>query len=122
MSEIKYLLDEHVNPRLRKAIKRSAPDIVVWRVGDPSAPPLSAPDQEILIWCEERGFSLVTNNRESMPVHLRYHLAAGRHTPGIFTLNPNMTIGETAEELVLIWGASEAEEYVDQLNYLPLSF
>jgi len=29
MSEIKYLLDEHVNPRLRKAIKRLAPDIVV---------------------------------------------------------------------------------------------
>ncbi|MCI0523631.1 MAG: DUF5615 family PIN-like protein [Acidobacteria bacterium] len=121
MSEIKYLLDEHVNPRLRKALKRSAPDIVVWRVGDPGAPQLSAPDPEILLWCEERGFSLVTNNRESMPVHLQKHLAEGRHVPGIFTLNPNLTIGETAEELVLIWGASEAEEYADQLNYLPLS-
>jgi hypothetical protein len=38
MSEIKYLLDEHVNPRLRKALKRSAPDIVVWRLGDPGPP------------------------------------------------------------------------------------
>ncbi|MGH9754337.1 MAG: DUF5615 family PIN-like protein [Blastocatellia bacterium] len=122
MSEIKYLLDEHVNPRLRKALKRSAADMMVWRVGDPSAPALSTPDQEILLWCEERRFSLVTNNRESMPVHLREHLAAGRHVPGIFTLNPNMTMGETADELVLIWGASEAEEYADQLNYLPLSF
>lgn len=54
-------------------------------------------------------------------VHLREHLAAGRRAPGIFTLNPNMTLGETADELVLIWGASEAEEYMDQLNYLPLS-
>ncbi len=121
MSEIKYLLDEHVNPRLRKALKQLAPDIVVWRVGDPITPPLSTPDQEILLWCEERGFSLVTNNRESMPVHLREHLDAGRHVPGIFTLYPNMTLGETADELVLIWGASEAEEYIDQLSYLPLS-
>jgi hypothetical protein len=56
-----------------------------------------------------------------MPVHLQEHLAIGRHAPGIFTLNPNLTLGETAEELVLIWGASEAEEYVDRLNYLPLS-
>jgi hypothetical protein len=56
-----------------------------------------------------------------MPVNLQDHLDAGHHVPGIFTLNPNMTIGETAEELVLIWGASEAEEYIDQLNYLPLS-
>jgi Domain of unknown function (DUF5615) len=100
MSEIKYLLDEHVNPRLRKALKRLAPDIVVWRIGDPITPLLSTPDQEILLWCEERGFSLVTNNRESMPVHLREHLAAGRHVPGIFTLNPDMTLGEMADELV----------------------
>lgn len=121
MSEIKYLLDEHVNPRLRKALKRSAPDIVVWRIGDPVAPALSTPDQEILLWCEDHGFSLVTNNRDSMPVHLREHLAVGRHVPGIFTLNPNMTIGETAAELVLIRGASEAEEYQDQLYYLPVS-
>ena len=56
-----------------------------------------------------------------MPVHLQDHLDAGHHAPGIFALNPNMTIGETAEELVLIWGASEAEEYIDQINYLPLS-
>jgi hypothetical protein len=121
MSEIKYLLDEHVNPRLRKALKRAAPDLVVWRIGDPSAPQLSTLDPEILLWCEQHQFSLVTNNRDSMPVHLQDHLAAGRHVPGIFTLNPKMTIGETAAELVLIWGASEAEEYLDQLNYLPLS-
>src|SRR5262245_34920253 len=122
MSEIKYLLDEHVNPRLRKALKRLSPDIVVWRVGDPGAPRLGTSDQEILLWCEEYDFSLVTNNRESMPVHLREHLDAGRHAPGIFTLNRNMTIVETVEELLLIWRASEAEEYADQLLYLPLSY
>jgi hypothetical protein len=121
MSEIKYLLDEHVNPRLRKALKRLSPDIVVWRVGDPGAPSLGTLDPEILLWCEDHGFSLVTNNRESMPVHLREHLAAGRRAPGILTLNSNMTLSETANELVLIWGASDAEEYIDQLNYLPLS-
>ncbi len=32
-----------------------------------------------------------------------------------------MSIGETIEELLLIWGASEADEYQDQLVYLPLS-
>jgi hypothetical protein len=122
MSEIKYLLDEHVNPRLRKALKRLASDIVVWRVGDPGAPRLGTTDQKILLWCEKYCFSLVTNNRESMPIHLQEHLAAERHVPGIFTLNRNMTLVETADELILIWGASEAEEYIDQLYYLPLSY
>src|SRR5262245_22736343 len=122
MSEIKYLLDEHVNPRLRKVLKRLASEIVVWRIGDPGAPRLGTPDPEILIWCEKYGFSLVTNNRESMPIHLHENLSAGRHVPGIFTLNRNMTLADTAEELVLIYGASEAEEYIDQLHYLPLSY
>ena len=56
-----------------------------------------------------------------MPVHLRDHLAAGQHVSGIFILNPQMTLGETADELILIWGASRAEEYFDQLRYLPIS-
>lgn len=56
-----------------------------------------------------------------MPMHLRNHFAAGRHVPGIFTLNPEMSVGETAEELLLLWSAAESEEYVDHLNYLPVS-
>jgi len=55
-----------------------------------------------------------------MPGHLQDHLAAGHHIPGIFTLNANMSIGETIEELALIWGASEPDEYADQINYLPV--
>lgn len=38
MSAIRYLLDEHVDPRLKAALKKIAPEIIVWRVGDPGAP------------------------------------------------------------------------------------
>jgi len=85
------------------------------------APAFGVLDPDVLIWCEEHAFSLITNNRATMPMHLRNHLAAGRHVPGIFTLNPEMSIGETADELLLLWSAAESEEYVDQLNYLPVS-
>lgn len=53
--------------------------------------------------------------------HLTEHIKAGRHIPGIFELNPDMSIGETVDELVLIWGASEIHEYQDLILYLPLS-
>ena len=104
MSTIKYLLDEHVDTRLKKALKKLSSDIVVWRVGDAGVPPFGTLDPEILIWCEERHFILVTNNRASMPVHLQDHLSAKRHIWGIFILNSNMTIRETAEELFEVWG------------------
>jgi hypothetical protein len=55
-----------------------------------------------------------------MPTHLAAHLAGGGHVPGIFILNPEISIGEAVDQLFLIWAASEAEEYVDQLTYVPL--
>ena len=69
---------------------------------------------------EKYNFVLLTNNRSSMPVHLTEHLAQGQHIPGIFQLNPSMSVGETIEELVLIALASLDCEYSDQISYLPL--
>jgi len=121
MTRFQFLLDEHVGARFQKALLRQQPEMVVWRLGDPGAPPRGTLDPEILFWCERDGFSLVTNNRASMPVHLRDHLAAGHHVPGIFTLNDDMSMGETVEELIVLWIAADPEEYADQLHYLPVS-
>lgn len=121
MSVIKYLLDENVDPDLRVALHRQWPDMVVWLIGDPGAPERGTLDPDMLLWCGANNFSLVTNNRASMPVHLQEHLAQERHVPGIFILNPDMTMGETVAELALIWGASKTDEYLDLLNYLPLT-
>lgn len=90
----------------------------VRQVGQEDAPALGASDPEILRWCETHTTSLVTNNHRSMPMHLRAHLDAGRHVPGVFILDDSRAIGETIERLALIWGASDAEEYGDQIVYL----
>ena len=121
MNDIRYLLDENVDPLFRTELLRREPELVVWRVGDPGAPPGETLDPEILEWCEENAFILVTNNRASIAQHLQDHLDDGRHCPGILELNPNMSIGETIEELLLIWNASDADEYWDLLIYLPLT-
>ena len=120
MSEIRFLLDENVNPILRSALLRSDPNLIVWQVGRLGAPPLGTLDPDILIWCENNGFILVTNNRKSMPVHLKDHLAIGRRSGGIFILNVELSVGETVEELLLIGSASVAEDYQDQIIYLPI--
>ena len=98
MSNIRYLLDEHVDPLFRSGLLKREPMLVVWRIGDPGTPLQGTLDPDLLCWCEEHEFILVTNNRRSMPQHLRDHMAAGRHIPGIFEMNPNMRIGETIDE------------------------
>jgi hypothetical protein len=86
VSSVHYLLDEHIDPKLRAQLIRQAPDLVVWIIGDPGAPKRGTLDPDILLWCEANGFMLVTSDRRSMPVHLQAHLATGHHVPGILVL------------------------------------
>ncbi|OCR02022.1 hypothetical protein BCD67_07545 [Oscillatoriales cyanobacterium USR001] len=117
---LKYLIDENVNPLYPNQIRQREPGIIIQVVGEPATPPKGTLDPEILYWCEDNKFVLVTNNRTSMPVHLADHIALDHHIPGIFILNPNLSIGENIEELILVALASEEDEYQDRIIYLPL--
>jgi len=117
---LKYLLDENVDFAYLNQLQKKKPDLVVKAVGEPGYPPKRTPDPDILCWCEENNFLLVTNNRASMPVHLADHIAQGRHVPGIFILNSNLSIGENLEELILIAECSFEDEYQDKIEFLPL--
>lgn len=117
---LKYLIDENVNPLYPNQIRRREPDNVIKVVGEPETPPKGTLDPEILCWCEDNQFVLVTNNRNSMPIHLVDHMELGRHVPGIFILNRNLSIGENLEELILAALASADDEYQDRIVYLPL--
>ena len=37
-------------------------------------------------------------------------------------INADLSIGETIQELLIIWGASDENEYHDNIWYLPVSF
>lgn len=121
MNRIRYLLDEHVSEHLRKAVRKYDSDVIIRRIGETGVTAIGTSDPDILIWCETELFCLVTNNRKTMPGHLKEHLAEERHVPGIFVMNPNMTMSETAYELALIAGASEPAEFTDMLIYLPIT-
>jgi hypothetical protein len=56
-----------------------------------------------------------------MPVHLADHIAEGRHMPGIFILNPNLSIGQNIQELILLAEYSFENEHQDQIVHLPIS-
>ena len=99
---------------------RKDQNIAVQVVAEPATPIKGTLDPEILIWCETYEAILVTNNRRSMPIHLADHLAQNRHIPGIFILNPEMGIGETIDELILIAKCSFDNEYQDRIIFLPI--
>ncbi len=61
---LKYLLDEHIPPEYRTQLLHHEPALTVWMIGDEGAPPRGTLDPDILRWCDENGFTLVTNNRK----------------------------------------------------------
>ncbi len=122
MNNFRFLLDENTSLDLQKSLQRTWRDMVVWHIDDPGAPPNGTPDPAILLWCESHQFSLVTNNRASMPEHLSDHVNAGRHIQGIFILNRKMSFGQTIKALSLIWSEGSPDEYRDRITYLhPVS-
>ncbi len=64
--------------------------------------------------------ALVTNDRKTMIQHAADHLANGGHTWGVFLYSLHgMSAGSLADELLMIWSASPAEEWIDQIVFLP---
>jgi len=118
VSAFQFLLDEHVNHALHGLLNRKYPRIAARRIGQPGVPARGTQDPDILIWCEAHEYCLVTNNRALMPTHLQDHLAAGRHIPGIITLNNSFTFQQTAEALAEIWGAGDPMEYRDLIRFI----
>jgi hypothetical protein len=117
--KVRFLLDENLPPRLKTALLRLDPAIDVHRVGDPGAPSRGTTDPDLLRYLETAGGMLVTSNRKSMPTHIEAHWAAGGHLWGVLWVRPGTPVGRLAQELYLVWEASEAEEWVDRLDWIP---
>lgn len=116
----RFLLDEHVKRVVQRQLRRLDPQIEALAIGDIGAPPAGISDPDLLVWLEENGYILVTENRGTIPVHLSDHFAGGRHIPGVFWIRPSVSIGQIIQELYLIWSVSTAEEYRDCMLFIPL--
>jgi hypothetical protein len=125
MSPLRFVLDENLRGVLLDAIHRhnvarpqEAVDVV--QVGDEIAPPRGTPDPELLNWAETENRLLVSFDKSTLPVHLREHLAAGRHCPGILIPPPKPALKVLIRFLVVIAYASFPDEYKDQIKYLKM--
>lgn len=105
---------------VRDQLLLRAPEIGLLLVGDEGAPALGTLDPTIPRWLEENEHILISRNRRSMPQHLREHMEAGGHVPGILVLRRRYALGQVIDDLISIWTASTLNEFRDRIEYLPL--
>jgi hypothetical protein len=77
-------------------------------------------DPEVMALAAEQQRVLVSHDVGSMPAHFRAYRNAGKHSAGVFLVSQSLDVGTAIDELVFIWLASEASEWVDRLEWLPL--
>ncbi|MBI2807633.1 MAG: DUF5615 family PIN-like protein [Planctomycetes bacterium] len=121
MSAVKFLIDEDVAKYLGTALQRAESMVVVLRVVESGAPGSGTLDPPLLAWAQANGFAIVTKDKNTMPGHALEHVRTGNHTWGIFVLRTGFTVREIVDSLLLIYGASQAEEWRDQVNFIPFS-
>lgn len=119
MSErVRFQADANLNASIIKGLLRRQPLIDILTAD--TAGLAGIPDPEVLARAAEAGRVLVSHDYHTMPSHFAEFLASGHHSPGVLLLHQQLPIAQAIEALLLVWDASEPEEWRDQLTYLPL--
>jgi hypothetical protein len=114
---VRFQADADLDGRILRGLRRAAPEIDIRTAADAGLAGLKDPD--VLRISAGSGLVLVSQDRRTMPAHfVRYVTAAV--SPGVILLREAIPIGTAIEELVLIWSASEAGEWINRLVWIPI--
>jgi hypothetical protein len=117
MSRPRFLADHDLNEHIIDGVLRREPVLEFIRARDFG---LSArPDAELLAHAAEHGFLLVSHDVNTMVGHANARIAAGQTMPELLMVQQSEPIGPVIDSMVLIWSASEAEEWAGQVRFLP---
>lgn len=73
----------------------------------------------MLAFAAEQNRILVTHDFQTMPRHFGEFLMRRQSSPGVFLVNLHAAIGDVIDDLVLIWAASDAEEWESRIVKVP---
>ena len=76
-------------------------------------------DQDVLAIAARAGRLLVTHDRKTMPGNFAALVATGT-CAGVLIVPQNLPVARVVEDLILIWAASDATEWINRILVLPL--
>ena len=117
MSTPRFLADEDLRHRIVRAPQRLEPALEFLTVQDLGM--RGAIDPDILEYAEANSLLLVSHDVNTMRGYAHNRIVAGLGISGLFLVSQNAIVREVAENLILVWSASEAEEWRDQIVFLP---
>lgn len=117
MSRPRFLADEDLRFSIVQAVRRWQPAVEITTVLEKRL--VSASDEEVLQFAWRDRWLLVSHDVTTMRAFAAQRIVDNRGIHGLFIAPQSRTAREIAECLILIWSASEFDEWRDRIVYVP---
>lgn len=118
MSLPRFLADHDLKNAIVRGVRRLNVDAQFLRVRDFGLE--EAADDEFLAFAGQQGLIVVSHDVPTMTAAAKRRIQSGEPMHGLLLVYQNDPIGPAIDSLIFVWAESEAEEWVDQIQYLPL--
>jgi hypothetical protein len=113
----RFAADENFNNLLLKRLQRDIPSIDILRIQD--SPVAEASDDVILEWAAQENRILLTHDLKTIPDFAYNRIAKGLVMPGVFAISGFAPHNLVVNDIILIFGVSEAKEWENRVEYIP---
>ena len=118
MSRPRFLADHDLNEFIVEGVLRREPPVEFVRAREVAL--ADRPDPVVLEYAARNAFLIVSHDVNTMSGYAYARVAAGEKMGGLLLVPQRAPLGPVIESLLLIWSDSEAEEWENQVLFLPL--
>lgn len=115
--KVRFQADADLNQIIVRALTRREPAIDFQTAH--AANLEGVDDIDVLVLAAREGRVLVTHDRRTIPHHFADFIQS-EPGAGVLIIPQKLSVSQVVEDLLLIWFATEAEEWVNRMLALPL--
>ena len=115
---LRLAADENFNGKVYDALLRAQPDLDIVRAQDAGL--TGTDDRALLAWAAAEGRVLLTSDRQTLISFAYERVRSGAPMPGVIVVRTQAQIGPSVDDILVVVGASQPDEWEGQVIYLPL--
>lgn len=115
---IRVLADENFDGRILDGLRGKLPAIDLIRVQDVEI--YQTPDPAVLEWAAKQNRVLLSHDVSTLINHAHNRVRAGLAMPGVIEVHKNTPIGQAVDELEILIGAGQPEDFENLVRFIPM--
>ena len=113
----RFRADADFNQKIIAGLRRREPAIDFQTAQQAGV--IGRPDPEVLLIAARLGRTVVSHDRRTMPAYFARFVQT-QPCPGLIVVSQELDIGAAIDDLLLIWVASDSEEWQDKIGFAPI--